>query len=103
MYKEIPIYFNDLNEAKQKELLEEIGVSNASDMNWDMDIVPLTYYPIETEVVLENMFHKFSDEDWDELDAVMYLLENGYTLDDFKYSDDRYLWMEEFMKDHGLL
>ena len=43
------IYFNDLNEKAQKELLEIVGAENASDMNWDIDIVPLAMVDFEVE------------------------------------------------------
>lgn len=49
MYMEIPIYFSDLNEYKQKELLEAVGVKDPAEMNWDIDICPITYYNVETE------------------------------------------------------
>lgn len=37
---DIEIYFDDLSEAKQKELLEAVGVKTAEDMNWD--VIPIT-------------------------------------------------------------
>lgn len=43
-YHEFNIYFNDLNEEAQKRLLEAVGVKTASDMNWDMDIIPIATY-----------------------------------------------------------
>ena len=49
MYIEIPIYFNDLKEDKQQELLELIGESDPKDMNWDINIIPIAYYCTETE------------------------------------------------------
>lgn len=49
MLKEIPIYFSDLNEKAQKELLDEVGVSDPKEMNWDIDIYPLFYYSCEVE------------------------------------------------------
>ena len=52
---------------------------------------------------LESRFQYAVDNQLDELDFVLDLLEIGYTLDDFRYSDDRYLWMKEFMEEHGLL
>lgn len=33
----------------------------------------------------------------------MDLFDSGYTVDDFKYNDDRYLWIKEFAEDHGLI
>ena len=32
----IEIYFDDLSEAKQKELLEAVEAEKPEDMNWDM-------------------------------------------------------------------
>ena len=43
-YHEFYIYFSDLNEDAQKRLLEAVRVESASDMNWDMDIVPIATY-----------------------------------------------------------
>ena len=43
-YHEFNIYFSDLNEDAQKRLLKAVGVETASDMNWDMDIVPIATY-----------------------------------------------------------
>jgi hypothetical protein len=31
----VEIYFDDLTEEKQKELLEAVGAENQEDMNWD--------------------------------------------------------------------
>ncbi|MBN2286048.1 MAG: hypothetical protein JXI43_06345 [Tissierellales bacterium] len=31
----IEIYFDDLSETKQKELLEAVGVESPDEMNWD--------------------------------------------------------------------
>lgn len=47
--REFKIFFNDLNEKAQKELLEFVGAENASDMNWDMDILPLAVFDFEEE------------------------------------------------------
>ena len=43
-YHEFNIYFSDLNEDAQKRLLETVGAKTASDMNWDMNIVPIATY-----------------------------------------------------------
>lgn len=43
------IYFSGLNEKAQGELLEIVGAESASDMNWDMDIVPLAMVDFEEE------------------------------------------------------
>ena len=38
------IYFSDLNEKAQKELLEFVGESDPKEMNWDLDILPIAIY-----------------------------------------------------------
>lgn len=43
------IYFSDLNEDAQKRLLDFVDEKSASDMNWDMDIVPIAIFEIEKE------------------------------------------------------
>lgn len=43
------IYFNDLNERAQRELLELVGCEDASEMNWDMDIIPLATLDFEED------------------------------------------------------
>lgn len=42
MVKKYEIFFSDLNEEAQKELLEDTGISDPKEMNWD--IFPLTSY-----------------------------------------------------------
>jgi len=41
-----PIYFSDLNKDAQSRILKATGVDDPKEMNWDMDILPLAYYPI---------------------------------------------------------
>ena len=41
------IYFSDLNEKAQKELLEFVGEKDPKDCNWDMDICPIAVYDDE--------------------------------------------------------
>lgn len=36
-------YFNDLNEAAQKVMLESAGIDDPKEMNWDMDILPIAF------------------------------------------------------------
>lgn len=48
---EFEIYFSDLNESAQKRLLEEVGISDPKEMNWD--VFPITTYswdPSEEDV-----------------------------------------------------
>lgn len=46
--KTFEIYFNDLNEKAQKELLEMVGANDAKEMNWDMDIIPIATFDFES-------------------------------------------------------
>jgi len=43
------LYFNDLNEDAQKRLLEAVGAKDASEMNWDINILPLAMLDFEEE------------------------------------------------------
>lgn len=43
------IFFSDLNEDAQKRLLDYVGAKDASECNWDMDIVPLTEFFVEKD------------------------------------------------------
>ena len=45
--REFEIYFSDLNEDAQQRLLELVGAKDASEMNWDLDIVPLAVFETE--------------------------------------------------------
>ena len=51
--KSIPIYFSDLNEEAQKNLMMMVGAKEPSDMGWDLDILPLAYYDVEDTSALE--------------------------------------------------
>ena len=44
-----PIYFSNLNEETQRRLLEAIGAKDPSEMNWDMDILPIAELEFENE------------------------------------------------------
>lgn len=41
------IYFSDLNEKTQNELLEFVGASDPAEMNWDLDVIPIAIYETE--------------------------------------------------------
>ena len=56
---EFEIYFSDLKEETQKRLLAELGIGSASEMNWDMDIVP-----VATVMIEENDYD--SENDYEE-------------------------------------
>lgn len=58
-YADYPIYFSDLNEKAQRELLEAVGAESPSDMNWDVDMCPLGYYPI-------TLFQRDDEDDGEE-------------------------------------
>lgn len=38
---EFEIYFSDLNEDAQKQLMEQYHITNPSEANWDIDLIPL--------------------------------------------------------------
>lgn len=40
------IYFSDLTYGAQQRLMKAVGVEEPEEMNWDMDIFPIAYYPI---------------------------------------------------------
>lgn len=46
------IYFSDLTAEAQKDLMEIVGITDPSEMNWDMDIVPLGMIDIEADTEL---------------------------------------------------
>ena len=48
------IYFSDLNDDAKARLLEFAGVESASDMNWDMDILPIACFDFEKDDELEE-------------------------------------------------
>lgn len=41
------IYFSDLNKEAQKELLKAVGVTDPTEMNWD--VFPIAEYPLFDE------------------------------------------------------
>lgn len=53
MYKEVELYFHDLNESGQEKVMEAAGVKNPSEMNWSTnpfaDIIPLAIIGFEDE------------------------------------------------------
>ena len=48
------IYFNDLNEDAQKRLLEAVNVKEPRDMNWDINMCPLSIYQVNRNVTQEE-------------------------------------------------
>ena len=47
--KTIDIYFSDLTQEKQVEMLKAVGANNPSEMNWDMDILPIATFDFEED------------------------------------------------------
>ena len=41
------IYFSDLNDDAQKRLMEAVGITSPSEMNWDIDMCPIAMYDFE--------------------------------------------------------
>ena len=52
---------------------------------------------------LEARFEYAAKNQLDELDFYMELLDDGYTLKDFAYDEERYKYAKNFMEEHGLL
>ena len=51
---------------------------------------------------IEAQIARYTEESWEEIDAVEDLL-SKWTLDDLTYSHDRYSWFKEFAESHGLI
>ena len=47
--KTFEIYFNDLNEKTQKNLLVFVGAEEPKEMNWDLNIVPIATFDYEEQ------------------------------------------------------
>ncbi len=47
--KSFEIYFSDLNESAQEQLMEFVGIDDPSEMNWDIDMCPLCIFDFEEE------------------------------------------------------
>ena len=45
--KTFEIYFSDLNTEAQKRLMDIVGISSPSEMNWDIDMCPIAIYDVE--------------------------------------------------------
>ena len=52
---------------------------------------------------LEAQMKHFSEENWDEADALSELFGYGFTLDDFKYDETRYEWAKRIAEKYGLV
>lgn len=52
---------------------------------------------------LEATLEHYAKEDMDECDAMMELMEMGFTLDDFRYDDNRYEWAKRVANEYGLI
>lgn len=48
-YREVDLYFNNLNERGKKKALEAAGVNDPKEMNWDIDIFPIATLCFEDE------------------------------------------------------
>lgn len=52
---------------------------------------------------IEAMLERYAEDDWDETDALMDMMEIGYSLEDFKYNNNRYEWAKRIAEEHGLI
>ena len=64
---EVEIFFRDLTEGKQQEMLEAAGISDCKEMNWD--VFPLTTIVVgdEDETMDENNSHHLGEDDIEDL------------------------------------
>lgn len=94
---DIRVYLNSV--APENEIVAS-GI-NERDNKFSLISKSKTHVPED----LEDRFWYASqpENDIDELDFVMDLFDIGYVLDDFKYDNDRYLWIKEFAERHGLI
>lgn len=69
--------------------MKYLAVNCKSDMDVDNEIEARIQWAMENQA--------------DELDFFIKILEDGYTLEDFKYDDNRYIYAKEFMESHGLI
>ena len=65
--KTVELYFNDLNERGQKKLLEVVHAEKPSDMNWDMDILPIAMidfeeYLLDDAVINGPLINQFTEK-----------------------------------------
>ena len=44
------IFFSDLNERTQKDLMGAVGITDPKELNWDLDIIPIATMDFETQV-----------------------------------------------------
>ena len=51
---QVEIYFGDLSEEKQNELLKTLGINCAKDENWD--VFPITILEFDDEVLKEEKY-----------------------------------------------
>ena len=49
MQQEFEIYFNDLKEDVQKDLMDFVGITDPKEMNWDNDLIPIAVYTTTEE------------------------------------------------------
>lgn len=73
IYRTMDIYFSDLIPETQKKLLEMSNVTDAKEMNWDMDNMPIG----TLEVILENAPMVYKNEE----DGFAEILANDYYKD----------------------
>lgn len=52
--EDFAIFFSDLNEEAQERLMKAIDITDPKEMNWDMDIVPLAYYPMPEPITADE-------------------------------------------------
>ena len=66
-------------------------------------VICQTRADFDVENELEAAFVHFQEENWEEADALDFLFNLGYTLNDMKYDLDRYEWAKRVAEEHGLV
>lgn len=56
---EFNIYFSDLNEVAQKQLLDFYGFTDPSEGNWDSDIIPICVLMNDEEEIINGLPQQF--------------------------------------------
>lgn len=86
----------------KNEVLYAFKHKSSTDEDWAPVVMLQTRNDIDVTEELEAYIQHCIDDNVDEVDALMDLFEIGYTLEDFKYNNDRYEWACRVAEGHGL-
>lgn len=71
--KQLPIYFNDLNDEAKERFLEFNGCKKPSDGNWDINTNPITIFEVQKPTI-----QIYSVLDMDDIDSMEFSKHLGY-------------------------